>query len=137
MTQDKNNTNQTAPNETGEIKSPTNTTPNLQTVTSNEESNKRLEELAAENEKLKKENAVLKLNIKEEYRDDAISLAENLVNGECDFTQALNNVIAKYPQFITTTTQKLNLGGPTGGLHITTNDRDAFVSGVKNKFLGG
>lgn len=82
--------------------------------------------------------AVLKLNIKEEYRDDAISLAENLVNGECDFTQALNNVIAKYPQFITTTTPKLNLGGPTGGLHnITTNDRDAFVSGVKNKFLGG
>lgn len=82
--------------------------------------------------------AVLKLNIKEEYRDDAISLAENLVNGECDFTQALNNVIAKYPQFITTTTPKLNLDGPTGGLHnITTNDRDAFVSGVKNKFLGG
>lgn len=81
--------------------------------------------------------AVLKLNIKEEYRDDAISLAENLVNGECDFTQALNNVIAKYPQFITTTTPKLNLCGPTVGLHnITTNDRDAFVSGVKNKFLG-
>lgn len=81
--------------------------------------------------------AVLKLNIKEEYRDDAISLAENLVNGECDFTQVLNNVIAKYPQFITTTTPKLNLGGSTQGMiHNTQKNRDAFVSGIKNDFLG-
>ena len=63
-----------------------------------------------------KENALLKLNIKDEYKDDAASLAERLVSSECDFKQALNQVIAKYPQFVTTTTPKLNLGGSTQGM---------------------
>lgn len=95
-------------------------------------------ELAAENEKLKRENAILKLNIKDNYRDDAISLADKLVNSECDFTQALNKVVEKYPQFINSPAPKLNLGGPTGGIRFTnSSNRDAFVSGIKNRFLGG
>jgi hypothetical protein len=48
----------------------------------------------------------------------------------------LKQVIAKYPQFVTTTTPKLNLGGSTQGMiHNTQKNRDAFVSGIKNDFL--
>lgn len=139
MKQDENKANPNVPNDEGANTITESTEQNLPAAASTDEvTNKQLEELAEENAKLKKENALLKLNIKDEYKDDVASLAERLVSSECDFKQALSRVIAKYPQFITTTTPKLNLGGPTGGLHnITTNDRDAFVSGVKNKFLGG
>lgn len=98
------------------------------------------EELAAENTKLKKENAVLKLNISEEFREDAVLLADSMVNSECDFIQALNKVVEKYPQFVKAENKGpiLNLGGPTQGMKSRIpKERDAFVSGVKNNFLGG
>lgn len=139
MKQDENKANPNVTNDEGANTITESTEQNLSAAASTDEvTNKQLEELAAENAKLKKENALLKLNIKDEYKDDAASLAERLVSSECDFTQALNQVIAKYPQFVTTTTPKLNLGGSTQGMiHNTRKSRDAFVSGIKNDFLGG
>lgn len=94
------------------------------------------QELAAENANLKKEIALLKLNVKEEFKQDALLLAENLVNDGIEFSQALATVIGKYPQFVNSAVPKLNLGGPTQGF-ISRNNKDAFVSGIKNNFLGG
>lgn len=94
------------------------------------------QELAAENDNLKKEIALLKLNVKEEFKEDAILLAEKLVNDGLDFSQALATIIAKYPQFVDSPVPILNLGGPTQGV-IAKSGKDAFVSGMKNKFLGG
>lgn len=115
---------------------------NTNTENSDTENGEQLnaEELAAENTKLKKENAVLKLNISEEFREDAVLLADSMVNSECDFTQALNKVVEKYPQFVKAENKGpiLNLGGSTQGMKSRTpKERDAFVSGVKNNFLGG
>lgn len=95
------------------------------------------QELAAENASLKKEIALLKFNVKEEFKQDAQLLAENLTNNGLEFSQALSTVLDKYPQFVNSATPKLNLGGPTPGINLTRSNKDAFVSGIENSFLGG
>lgn len=92
--------------------------------------------LAAENASLREELTLLRLNIKDEFRDDAMILAKPLVNDDCDLQQALTTVIEKYPQFVQQPTPKLNLGGSTQGIRATGNNNDAFVAGIKNNFFG-
>lgn len=83
MKQDENKANPNVPNDEGANTITESTEQNLPAAASTDEvTNKQLEELAEENAKLKKENALLKLNIKDEYKDDAASLAERLVSSE-------------------------------------------------------
>lgn len=92
--------------------------------------------LAAENATLKEELALLRLNIKEEFREDAITLAKPLVNDDCDLQQALTTVIEKYPQLVQRQ-PTLNLGGSTQGMRAKGSNNDAFIAGIKNNFFGG
>lgn len=92
--------------------------------------------LAAENASLREELTLLRLKIKDEFREDAMTLAKPLINDDCDLQQALTSVIEKYPQFVQKPTPTLNLGGSTQGIRATGNNNDAFVAGIKNNFLG-
>lgn len=113
-----------------------------------DELNKNIEILTADNNSLKEENnrltadnnnlkielAITRLGIKEDCKEDALTLAKPLVNEKCDIFQALRKVIEKYPDFAMRSFTSF------GGVpQISFNDdkvKDGFVAGVKNKFIG-
>lgn len=90
--------------------------------------------LRTENSSLKKEMSMLKLGIRDEYKNDAMTLANNLVNIECSFEQALKAVMKKYPQFAST---RKTFSGFNPIMNYDMSHSDAFVSGINNDFLGG
>lgn len=90
--------------------------------------------LTADNNDLKIELALMKLSIKEKYKEDALTLAKPLVNEKCDIFQALRKVIEKYPDFA-----MRGFTSFASAPQISFNDdkvNDDFVAGVKNKFIG-
>ena len=60
---------------------------------------------------LKNANACYKAGIKDDCVEDAVTLANKLVNDKTDFSAALKKVIEKYPQFVKGT---VNTGITTG-----------------------
>lgn len=92
--------------------------------------------LAEENIGLKQEMVLIKSKVQEEYKDDVITLAKSLVNGDCDFAKAVEMVKEKHPNFFGPKVS-ISFSSPTPGGGPSGIDHDSFIAGIKNTFLGG
>ena len=68
-------------------------------INEKEELSNKLEALQREKDTLMEENTVIKLNIAEEFKSDALTLAKTKVSSEVTLEMALNNILEKNPNW--------------------------------------